>query len=269
MERVTDIPENVVSGHPAWVSSATQPADPAQVNDYDGFAEAYSAETENNIMNAYWARSAILALVGDVAGRRILDAGCGSGPVSAALRDRGAVVTGIDASAGMLAVARRRLGDDADLHVVDVRDPLPFADGAFDDVVASLVLHYLEDWGPTLAEMRRVLRPGGRLIASVNHPFVEHLTQKPPRPSYFANTSYTDEWTFDGQSFPMTFWCKPLHAMTDAFTAAGFRLAVISEPQADPAARELFPDDFPGFVDKLGFLVFVVEVPSSAAGSDG
>ncbi|MFI7135519.1 class I SAM-dependent methyltransferase [Nonomuraea sp. NPDC050153] len=104
------------------------------------------------------------------------------GPLSAALRDRGAVVTGVDASAGMLAVARRRLGDDADLHVVDLRDPLPFADGSFDDVVASLVLHYLEDWGPTLAEMRRVLRPGGRLIASVNHPFVEHLTQSPPRP---------------------------------------------------------------------------------------
>ncbi|WP_431933729.1 class I SAM-dependent methyltransferase [Nonomuraea jabiensis] len=51
-----------------------------------------------------------------------LDAGCGSGPLSDALRDRGAVVTGIDASAGTLALARRWLGDDA-------------------------ALHYLEDWG--------------------------------------------------------------------------------------------------------------------------
>ncbi|MGN9847318.1 class I SAM-dependent methyltransferase [Nonomuraea sp. H19] len=229
-----------------WASTATQPADPAQANDYDSFAEAYSAETENNIINAYLARPAITALAGDVAGRRILDAGCGSGPLSAELRDRGAVVTGIDSSAGMLALARRRLGDDAALHVVDVRDPLPFADGAFDDVVASLVLHYLEDWGPTLAEMRRVLRPGGRLIASVQHPFVDYLLQD-PRPNYFATTSYTDEWTFNGQSFPMTFWRRPLHAMTDAFTTAGFHLAVISEPQPDPAARELFPDDFHDF----------------------
>jgi ubiquinone/menaquinone biosynthesis C-methylase UbiE len=98
-------------------------------------------------------------LAGDVTGRRILDAGCGSGPLSSALRDRGAVVTGIDTSAGMLALARRRLGDDVALHVVDLSDPLPFGDGTFDDVVASLVLHYLEDWGPTLAELRRVLRP--------------------------------------------------------------------------------------------------------------
>ncbi|MDP4505929.1 class I SAM-dependent methyltransferase [Nonomuraea turcica] len=261
MERVTDGPENIAVGHPVWDSPATQPADPDQVNDYDGFAEAYAAETENSIMNEYWARSSIMALVGDVAGRRVLDAGCGSGPLSAALRDRGAVVTGIDSSAGMLALARRRLGDDAALHVVDVRDPLPFADGAFDDVVASLVLHYLEDWGPTLAEMRRVLRPGGRLIASVNHPFVEHLAQN-PRPSYFATTSYTDAWTFNGQSYPMTFWTRPLQAMTAAFTTAGFRLAVISEPQVDPAARELFPDDFQDFADKLAFLCFVVEVPS-------
>jgi SAM-dependent methyltransferase len=268
MERVTGGPENPAVGHPAWVSTATQPVDPAQVNDYDGFAEAYSAETENNIMNAYWARPAIITLAGDVDGRRILDAGCGSGPLSAALRDRGAVVTGIDASAGMLAIARRRLGDDAALHVVDLRDPLPFADGAFDDVVASLVLHYLEDWGPTLAEMRRVLRHGGRLIASVNHPFVELLSQN-PRPNYFATTSYTDEWTFNGQSFPMTFWRRPLHAMTDAFTTAGFRIATISEPQPDPAARELFPDDFDDFATKLGFLCFVVEAPPSAAGSDG
>src|SRR5262245_27359571 len=124
MERLTEGPE---VRSPAWTSAATQPADPAQANDYDSFAEAYSAETETSLQNEYWARPAIMALAGDVAGRRILDAGCGSGPLFAALRDRGAVVTGIDASAGMLAVARRRLGDDADLRVVDVRDPLPFA----------------------------------------------------------------------------------------------------------------------------------------------
>ncbi|MFE2159300.1 class I SAM-dependent methyltransferase [Streptomyces lydicus] len=254
MERATNVPESVA-----------RPADPVRANDYDSFAEAYSAETENNLVNAYYARPAMLALAGDVAGRRILDAGCGSGPLSAALRDRGAVVTGIDASAGMLALARRRLGDDVALHVADLSDRLPFADGAFDDVVASLVLHYLEDWGPALAELRRVLRPGGRLIASVEHPFVAY-TIEDPRPDYFATTSYTFDWTCNGQSVPMRFWRKPLHAMTDAFTTAGFRLSVLSEPQPDPAARELFPDGFHDLSTKTCFLFFVVEVPPSAAG---
>jgi SAM-dependent methyltransferase len=256
MERVTEVPE-----------SLAQSADPARVNDYDSFAEAYSAENENNLVNAYYERPAMLALAGDVAGRRILDAGCGAGPLSAALRDRGAVVTGIDASEGMLNLARRRLGGDVALHRIDLSDRLPFADGAFDDVVASLVLHYLEDWEPTLAELRRVLRPGGRLIASVDHPFVAY-TIHDPRPDYFASTSYTFDWTFQGQSFPMRFWRKSLHAMTDAFTTAGFRLAVISEPQPDPAARELFPDGFQDLSTKTTFLFFVVEVPPSATGSN-
>src|ERR1700679_4393598 len=83
-------------------------AEPPRVNDYDSFAEAYSAETEANLINGYYTRPAILDLAGDVAGRRILDAGCGSGPLSAALRDRGAMVTGIDIRAAIL--ERRRGG---------------------------------------------------------------------------------------------------------------------------------------------------------------
>jgi ubiquinone/menaquinone biosynthesis C-methylase UbiE len=101
-------------------------ADPPRVNDYDSFAEAYSAGNEASLVNAYYERPAMLALAGDVAGRRILDAGCGSGPLFAALRDRGAIVTGFDKSAGMLELARRRLGDDADLRVAELGRP---ADG--------------------------------------------------------------------------------------------------------------------------------------------
>ena len=70
----------------------------------------------------------------------------------------------------------------------------------------------------------------------------------------------------------MTFWRRPLHAMTDAFTAAGFRLSVVSEPQPDPAARDLFPADFHEFATRMTFLFFVVEVPAWAclrAGGSG
>jgi SAM-dependent methyltransferase len=155
---------------PPVTGSSAGPAGPAAANDYDSFAEAYSAGNEVNLHNAYYERPATLALAEDVAGRRILDAGCGSGPLFAALRDRGAIMTGFDKSARMLELARRRLGDGADLRVADLGRPLPFPDGAFDDVIASLVLHYLEDWTAPLAELRRVLRPGGRLIASVDHP---------------------------------------------------------------------------------------------------
>lgn len=239
------------------------PADPAQVNGYDSIAAGYAAENESSLMNAYYERPAMLELAGDVTGRRILDAGCGAGPLFAALRDRGAVMTGIDASAGMLELARQRLGTEADLRVADLADPLPFPDDAFDDVVASLVLHYLEDWGPTLAELRRVLTPGGRLIVSVEHPFAICLMQRlsGEKSHYFATRNRTEEWNLGGQTARLSFWDRPLHAMTDAFTAAGFRINVISEPPALPSARDVFPDEFreltgPRF---LGFLFFVLQ----------
>ncbi|HEV7974685.1 class I SAM-dependent methyltransferase [Amycolatopsis sp.] len=237
------------------------PADPTQANDYDSLAGAYTAENETSLMNAYYERPATLALAGDVTGRRILDAGCGSGPLFAALRDRGAIVTGFDKSAGILEQARRRLGADADLRVADLADPLPFPDDSFDDVIASLVLHYLQDWGPTLTELRRVLRTGGRLIVSVDHPFMINLIhrQAGPRPDYFETHNWTEEWTMGGQTAQMSFWNRPLHAMTDAFTAAGFRISVINEPHPVPAARELFPDDFHILDTFPSFLFFVLQ----------
>src|SRR6516225_8791940 len=190
MDRMPTVPED-----------GAVPADPSRANDYDGFAEAYSAVNETGLANAYYERPAILALAGDVAGRRILDAGCGSGPLFAALRDRGAMVTGFDKSARMVELARRRLGDGADLQVAELGGPLPFPDGEFDDVIASLVLHYLEDWGPALAELRRVLRPGGRLLVSVEHPFAITLmhVMAGREPDYFATSHRTEEYTFSGQ----------------------------------------------------------------------
>src|SRR5689334_14224157 len=237
------------------VSFAADSADPPGVNDYDGFAQAYAASNENNLINAYYERPAMLALAGDVAGRRILDAGCGSGPLLAALRDRGAIVTGFDKSAGMVELARQRLGDDAELLVAELGSPLPFPDDTFEDVTASLVLHYLEDWGPALAELRLVLKPGGRLIVSVDHPFavVGLHRQEGRNVDYFATYDWTEDWSMGGQTVPMRFWNRPLHAMTDAFTAAGFRISVISEPDPVPEARELFPE----LAEKPRFLCFL------------
>jgi SAM-dependent methyltransferase len=248
---------------PPVPGNSARPADAAAAaaNDYDSFAEAYSAENESSLLNAYYERPAMLALAGDVAGRRILDAGCGSGPLFAALRDRGAIVTGFDKSAAMVELARRRLGDGADLRVADVGSPLPFPNGEFDDVIASLVLHYLEDWGPALAELRRVLKPGGRLLVSVEHPFVITLmdVQAGREASYFATSNRTEEYSFSGQSALLSLWDRPLHAMTGAFTAAGFRMTAITEPEPAPDARERFPDQLAAKPRFLAFLFFVLE----------
>jgi SAM-dependent methyltransferase len=233
-------------------------------NDYDAFAEAYAAESESNLVNGYYVRPAVLDLAGDVAGRRILDVGCGAGPLMESLRDRGAVVTGVEPSIKMLELARKRLGEDVDLHQAGLSgDPLPFPDGAFDDVVACLVLHYLEDWKAPLADLRRVLTRGGRLIVVVDHPFIYKLMH--PEADYFAVIPRPEEWTFGGHTAPMLFWHRPLHAMSAAFTEAGFRIAVLSEPPPAPGARERFPEEFaeifedPSRTAFLNMLFFVLE----------
>ena len=241
--------------------SSAEPAAQAVANDYDSFAEAYSAANEVGLFNAWYERPATLALAGDVVGRRILDAGCGSGPLSAALRDRGAIVTGFDKSAAMVELARRRLGPDADLRVADLAAPLPFPDGAFDDVIASLVLHYLEDWTAPLAELRRVLRPGGRLIASVDHPLQGHPVVRPGS-DYFATYEHTEEWTVGDRSIPMRFWHRPLPKMISAFTGAGFRTVAIDEPLFAPdTPAELLPEAIADgrFRGALCFMFFVLE----------
>lgn len=227
---------------------------------YDEFAASYDAENAGSLLNAWYERPAMLRLAGDVRGRKILDAGCGSGPLSAELRDRGAEMSGFDGSPAMIELARRKLGDDVPLTVADLAQPLPYADDTFDDVVSSLVLHYLEDWEPPLAELHRVLKPGGRLILSVNHPLTRPFLV--PDEGYFGTRQFTDEFEFAGQPGTLTFWHRPLHAMSDSFAAAGFSITSMAEPAPSPdTPPELLPPriasgERPAFVC---FLFFVLE----------
>ncbi len=98
-------------------------------------------------------------------GMDVLDVGCGTGIQLAAYQQARCRVSGIDASPAMLGVARRRLGDKASLRLGDAAR-LPYPDRAFDLVLASTVLHEMpaSARAATLGEMKRVLRPDGRIL---------------------------------------------------------------------------------------------------------
>lgn len=108
----------------------------------------------------------VFDLVGPVDGLRVLDVGCGDGAYLVEAGRRGATVTGVDASAEMLAAAGRRARENG----VEVRlcrgdaGALPFDDASFDVVVAVAMLCLVPDPTSAIAEMARVLAPGGRLI---------------------------------------------------------------------------------------------------------
>jgi SAM-dependent methyltransferase len=100
--------------------------------------------------------------------------GCLRGSSSAA-----ASVVGIDLNPRLIERARERLGSRAEFHVGDISAPLAFESGWFDVVAASLVLHYLKDWGLPLREFARILRPGGLLVLSTHHPIQDVMVATP------------------------------------------------------------------------------------------
>ncbi len=97
-------------------------------------------------------------------GTRLLDAGCGAGLLALLANLRGAQVSALDASPGLLAIARQRLPA-ADVREGDL-EALPFADASFDAVAAVNSLFYAEDMVAAMRELVRVVRPGGRLIVT-------------------------------------------------------------------------------------------------------
>lgn len=244
------------------MTSSTDPverdaADASGSADYDDFAAAYAQQNDHGLFNAWYERPEMLRLAGDVEGQRVLDAGCGHGPLFDALQARGATVSGFDLSPAMVALAHDRLGDDADVRVADLAAPLPYADDEFDLVVISLALHYVKDWAPSLRELRRVLRPGGRILVAIIHPFVYAFCY--PDEEYFALTQYSENYDFDGAKAVMTYWHRPLQDVMDAFLGAGLAITSVTEPEASPdTPTELLPNGKRRFIS---FLFFALESP--------
>jgi 2-polyprenyl-3-methyl-5-hydroxy-6-metoxy-1,4-benzoquinol methylase len=138
---------------------------------WDARAEQWHARAEVNALAAD--RAAELDRIWDALrlsrDARVLDAGCGSGQWAMAFAERGARVTGIDLSPKMIHLARDQAGArglDIEWRTGDVTwlaDPL----AVFDAIHARVLLQFVPDVPGALRELRRVLRPGGRLLASV------------------------------------------------------------------------------------------------------
>ena len=223
--------------------------------EYDAMALDYTAANEAGAFNAYYERPAMIALLGDVSGCRVLEVGCGAGPLTAWLADQGAIVTAMDVSASMLELARQRVGSAASFHLADAAHPLAFAaDAEFDVIVASLVLHYLEDWQPVLGEFRRVLKTDGRILFSTHHPAMDWQLHSPE--DYFAVKEVSETWTLGASEHVVTFWRRPLTAITGAIAAAGFVIDRLVEPEPVPELEARDPDAYAWLRSAPNFLFF-------------
>jgi SAM-dependent methyltransferase len=113
-----------------------------------------------------WARRRALLLGEARRGERVLDLGCGTGRFVAALRDAGADAVGVELAETALRRARAN-APGADLRLVEPDGTLPLDHGSVDLVWCSEVLEHVADTEHLLLEVRRVLRPGGRLLVTV------------------------------------------------------------------------------------------------------
>jgi ubiquinone/menaquinone biosynthesis C-methylase UbiE len=136
---------------------------------FDGEAARYDARHERGdaAVNALQIRMAVVRrLLGQPPGS-VLDCGMGPGRLLVELERGGWSVAGIDISDEMVGLARARLPRSADRLLQGTAESLPFPSASFDAVVATGVFEYVEDLPRALAEVARVLRPGGLFVVSM------------------------------------------------------------------------------------------------------
>ncbi len=219
---------------------------------YDAMGEQYERHAEDGAYNAHYDRPAVLAALGDVRGRRVLDAGCGPGFYAAALVTDGAEVTAFDASATMVELARRRVGQRALVERARLGERLPYPDGRFDLIVCALAIHYAPDRGAAFAEFHRVLRPGGAAVVSTQHQTADWLRKGG---AYFDRRLETDSWQLAAGEQAVSFWREPLSDLSAAATGAGFVIERLIEPRPSETMRLRFPRDHAKLSREPGFLV--------------
>jgi len=139
-----------------------------EVARFDRWSATYDRSPAQRLFFTWVHRAVYEALAsGDSAPRRVVDVGCGTGRLLAMLRKRlpDAELVGVDPSAGMVAKARARLGQQAHVRIdVTPASALPLEDRSVDAVVTTISFHHWDDQPASLGEISRVLRDGGRLL---------------------------------------------------------------------------------------------------------
>lgn len=233
---------------------------------YDEMAANFEAYAADSAYNAHYDRPAVLALAGVVRGLRVLDAGCGPGLYAEELLARGAELVALDASEPMLELARRRVGDRAEVLRANLEQPLPLPDCGFDLILSALAIHHVRNRTATLREFHRVLRPGGRVVLSTSHPTTDWLRKGG---SYFDVCEEEDVWERDECSFRVPFWREPLTSLCAAIADAGFLIERLVEPLPAESMRERRPEVWEQLHREPGFLLLRLLKPTGETPEPG
>ena len=173
---------------------------------------------------------------------RMLDIGCGEGQVARLAAAGGMTPVGIDPAFAQVSVARGR--DGGATYAQGAAIPLPIADGSVDAAVACLVFEHIADLDGALAEVGRVLRPGGTFLFLLNHPllqtpgsgWIDDQILDPPE-QYWRVGPYlheTDTLEQVEKGIFIRFWHRPLSRYLNSARASGMVLEHMEEPAPPP-----------------------------------
>jgi ubiquinone/menaquinone biosynthesis C-methylase UbiE len=193
-------------------------------------------------------------LLGNVKGKKLLDAGCGEGYLTRYYAQRGANATGVDISEELIKISRNLTEEakiDASFQVGDICN-LDLQDDKFDLILCNLVLLNIPCFNDALTEFYRILKSGGVLVFSIVHPAFnfygpgswemgEKDTQTRRRKGlyfkvdhYFEEKEYQRYWrSRQGEKFPVpfSFFHRTLSTYYNSLIACGFIVTDLAEPK--------------------------------------
>lgn len=219
---------------------------PQNVYDDPAFFAGYSGMER---FGAGWTKAVeqpfFLGLLPELAGRRVLDLGCGAGQLAKYVAEQGAAeVVALDVSERMLEVARAEFAHPRVTHRRLAIEEATFPDGRFELVVSSLAFHYVADYAGLVANIARWLTPGGHLVFSTEHPvYTARATDDDPRLDRYPDEGPRERsWFVQGvRRYHRTF-----ATLVNGLIDAGMALERVLEPV--PAEPDAVDRDRPWFI---------------------
>lgn len=203
---------------------------------WNAWSESFQSEGGHSIAIAFGPGASEeddLGLLGNVSGTDTVELGCGGAQFGIALAQQGANVTGVDISEEQLSYAQGLAEEhDVDVNFIhnSVTDLSDISGGTFDLAVSAFAFQWVEDLGACFSEAARVLRDGGKLVFSVDHPYYKIIDPESHefKKSYFDDSprrAYSD--SFDAE---MVVYSRGVGETVQLLNDAGFSVEAIREP---------------------------------------